>query len=169
VEEVKKMETANEISLVEDNEMLLDENTSKYLTFKIDKETYGITIENVTQIIGIQKITKIPNQPKYVKGVINLRGQIIPLLEVRTKFKKEEIEYDDRTCIVVIKKDDIDVGLIVDRVAEVVNIKDSEIADTHDFNKDSEKHYIQGIANTAEAVIILLEINNNIPLERRKK
>ena len=153
------METANEISLVEDNEMLLDENTKKYLTFKIDKETYGITIENVTQIIGIQKITKIPNQPEYVKGVINLRGQIIPLLEVRTKFKKEAIEYDDRTCIVVIKKDDIDVGLIVDRVAEVVNIKDSEIADTHDFNKESEKHYIQGIANTTESIIILLEIN----------
>lgn len=153
------METAEEIALSRDNIELLDENSRKYLTFLIDNETYGIGIENVTQIIGLQKITSIPNQPDYVKGVINLRGQIIPLMEVRKKFKKETIEYDDRTCIVVIKKDDMDVGLIVDRVAEVLNIRDEEIADTKEFNKDTNSHYIKGVANMNNMVIILLEID----------
>ncbi len=152
------MESMDSLDMEREAELLLDENTKKYLTFTIGEESYGIKIESVTQIIGIQPITKIPNQPEYVKGVINLRGQIIPLMEVRTKFMKETIPYDDRTCVVVISKDEIDVGLIVDRVSEVMNIHDDHIADTHNVRKE-ESHYIQGIANLNEKVVIILDID----------
>ncbi len=137
----------------------IDEEAQKNLTFTIGEEAYGIQIHNITQIIGIQNITFIPNQPSYVKGVINLRGQIIPVMEVRTKFDKPVIEYDDRTCIIVVNKDDIYVGLIVDRVSEVLNIKESEIASTPTFNDKVKIQYISGIAHVNENVIILLEID----------
>ena len=143
----------------QDQQEAIDEETQKNLTFTIGEETYGIQIHNITQIIGIQHITFIPHQPSYVKGVINLRGQIIPVMEVRTKFDKPVIDYDDRTCIIVVNKGEIDVGLIVDRVSEVLNIKESEIAATPNFNKDVKIKYISGIAHVNENVIILLDID----------
>ncbi len=143
----------------EDQQEILDEEAQKNLTFTIGDETYGIQIENITQIIGIQHITFIPHQPPYVKGVINLRGQIIPVMEVRTKFDKPVIEYDDRTCIIVVNKEDLYVGLIVDRVSEVLNIKESEIADTPSFNDAVRVQYISGIAHVNDNVVILLDID----------
>src|SRR5690554_6663806 len=105
-------------------EILEDTLHGKYLTFAIGNEAYGIEIRFVTEIIGLQPITEVPEVPKYVKGIINLRGKIIPVIDVRLKFRKEPIPYDDRTCIVVIALDTLVVGLIVDNVAEVVSIGD---------------------------------------------
>lgn len=146
-----------------------DEIIQKNLTFKIADETFGIGIENVTQIIGIQYITFIPHQPEYVKGVINLRGQIIPVMEVRIKFGKPVVPYDDRTCIVVVRKDDIQVGLIVDRVSEVLNIRESEIAQTPNFNDSVKIKYISGIAHQNKDVIILLDIDKLLENETIEK
>ncbi|MCG8484432.1 MAG: chemotaxis protein CheW [Clostridia bacterium] len=144
----------------------VDEVTQKNLTFTIGDEIFGIQIENVTQIIGIQHITYIPNQADYVKGVINLRGQIIPVMEVRTKFKKPVIDYDDRTCIIVVSKDEITVGLIVDRVSEVLNIKESEISATPTFNKKERVEYIKGIAHVNEDIIMLLDMDKMLDIEK---
>lgn len=142
-----------------------DEETEKNLTFTIDDEIYGVKIENITQIIGIQHITYIPNQPEYVKGVINLRGQVIPVMEVRTKFKKPAIEYDDRTCIIVVNKEDMLVGLIVDRVSEVINIKKSDTSPTPDFNEKVKIEYIRGIAHPEGKVVILIDVDKLLNTE----
>lgn len=155
-----KEEQTNQINAFDDIQQdLIDEEAQKNLTFTVEEESFGIPIEHVTQIIGIQHITFIPNQPKYVKGVINLRGQIIPVMDIRLKFGKPVIDYDDRTCIIVVNKNDMDVGIIVDRVSEVLNIKESEIAPTPSFNEEVKNQYISGIAHVNDNVIILLEID----------
>lgn len=101
-----------------EQEDYIEEDTLKgrYLIFTLDKETYGVEIKYVTEIIGIQTITEIPELPEYVKGIINLRGKIIPVMDVRLRFKKEPKEYNDRTCIIVLDIRDLTIGLIVDRV-----------------------------------------------------
>lgn len=99
----------------------------KYLVFKIENQFYAIEIRYVTEIIGIQPITEIPHQQPYVKGVINLRGKIIPVIDVRIRMGKEFRKYDDRTCIIVVNVNDVDVGLIVDYVSEVLIIKEEAL------------------------------------------
>jgi len=88
-----------------------DTQKGKYLTFIIGKEVYGIEIKYVMEIIGMQQITEVPELPEYIKGIINLRGKIIPVLDVRLRFKKEPMEYNDRTCIIVVDIKDVSVGL----------------------------------------------------------
>ncbi|NLL04992.1 MAG: purine-binding chemotaxis protein CheW [Clostridiaceae bacterium] len=114
--------------MLEDVE-LFEEDTQKdrYLTFVLGEEEYGIAIGYVTEIIGLQSITEIPELPHYVKGIINLRGKIIPVMDVRLRFNKEAKEYNDRTCTIVIEVRDITVGLIVDAVAEVASITSENI------------------------------------------
>ena len=97
---------------------------SQYLAFILENEYYGIDISAVIEIIGIQKITQMPQQPDYVNGVINLRGKIIPTIDVRTRFAKQKVEYDERTCIIVVEVREMMVGFIVDRVDEVISISD---------------------------------------------
>jgi len=112
-----------------ENEQELTEDTQKgkFLTFSLGAEVYGIEIKFVTEIIGMQPITEVPDLPKYVKGIINLRGKIIPVIDVRLRFKKPAVEYNDRTCIVVVDIKGIAVGLIVATVAEVLTITDQNI------------------------------------------
>ena len=107
----------------------LEEDTQKdkFLTFSLGAEVYGIEIKYVTEIIGLQSITEVPDLPEYVKGIINLRGKIIPVVDVRLRFKKPFREYNDRTCIVVVEIRDLTVGLIVDAVAEVLTIAGQDI------------------------------------------
>ena len=124
------------------NESLLndDEDTQKdkYLSFKIGNEEYAIEIKYVIEIIGIQKITSVPNIKKFIKGIINLRGNIIPVIDVRMRFKMDTIDYDDRTCIVVIDADNVSIGLIVDEVLEVLNIDESRISPPPQTNKGAQ-------------------------------
>ncbi len=130
---------------------------TQYLTFILDEEYYGIDISSVIEIIGIQKITQLPQQPDYVNGVINLRGRIIPALDVRTRFNKKRIEYDERTCIIVVDVKDTMVGFIVDRVDEVMTISDESISEPPRFNEDFKGRYVQGIARVEDNIIMLLE------------
>lgn len=132
-------------------------NMSQYLTFIIDEEYYGIDISSVIEIIGIQKITEMPQQPDYVKGVINLRGKIIPTIDVRTRFHKETVEYDERTCIIVIDNNEMMVGFIVDRVDEVMTITDENISAPPRFNSDFQGRYVKGVAKLEDQIIMLLE------------
>ncbi len=112
-----------------DEELEEDTQKGRFLTFLIGKETYGIEIIYVTEIIGIQAITEMPETPDYLKGIINLRGKIIPVMDVRLRFGKQPREYDDRTCVIVIDLSGISMGLIVDSVSEVLSIPAQDIAE----------------------------------------
>jgi purine-binding chemotaxis protein CheW len=135
-----------------------DEDTlkGKYLIFSMGNELYGMEIRYITEIIGIQPITEVPEMPGYVKGITNLRGKIIPVMDARLRFKKEVREYDDRTCIIVIDTDDISIGLIVDSVSEVIAMQEEDIAPPPDINKGGHK-YIKGIGKAGGSVKLLLD------------
>ncbi len=142
----------------EDN-VELEEDTQKgrYLTFLIGKETYGIEIRYVTEIIGIQAITEIPELPEYIKGIINLRGKIIPVIDIRLRFKKEPREYNDRTCVIVVDISDVSIGLIVDSVAEVLAISDEDVVEPPQMNKGFNNRYIKNIGKAGNDVKLLLD------------
>ena len=129
----------------------------KFLTFAIGNEVYGIEIRFVTEIIGLQAITEVPELPGYIKGIINLRGKIIPVMDVRLRFKKEPREYNDRTCVVVIDIKEISIGLIVDSVAEVINIPEEEIVPPPQVNKGYHHRYIKGVGKVGGDVKLLLD------------
>ena len=134
-----------------------DTQKGKFLTFSVGKESYGIEIKFVTEIIGIQDITEVPELPNYVKGIINLRGKIIPVIDVRLRFRKEPKEYNDRTCIVVIDIKETSVGLIVDNVAEVINIEDNNIVPPPDLKTGFHNRYIRGIGKVGNEVKLILD------------
>lgn len=130
----------------------------RYLSFKIDDDFYAIDILYITEIIGIQKITQVPHLKSFVKGIINLRGNIIPVLNVRNRFSLNEIDYNDRTCIIVVKLEETTVGLIVDEVSEVFNIPVSQITESPTTNKGNHSRFIRGIGKVDSKVVILLDI-----------
>ena len=138
-------------------EMEEDTQKGKFLIFSLGKEDYGIEIMYVTEIIGIQSITEVPELPAYIRGIINLRGKIIPVMDVRLRFGKPEREYDERTCVIVIDIKDVSVGLIVDRVSEVLNIAESEIVPPPQLDKDYQHKYIKGIGKVERDVKLLLD------------
>ncbi len=134
-----------------------DSQKGMYLTFHLAKEDYGIEIRYVTEIIGIQKITDVPDMPAFVKGVINLRGKVVPVMDVRTRFGLPARDYDDRTCIIVVNIDDKEVGLVVDKVNEVADIPDQQIEPPPRTNRESTR-YIQGMGKIGNEVKILLDV-----------
>ena len=134
-----------------------DTQRGKFLTFPLGNEVFGIEIKFVTEIIGIQSITYVPEVPVYVKGIINLRGKIIPVIDVRLKFKKPTVEYDDRTCIIVIDIKDISIGLIVDCVSEVIDIGDDNIVPPPSYKTGFQNKYIKGIGKVGSDIKLLLD------------
>lgn len=134
-----------------------DTMQGKYLTFILGKETYGMEIKYVTEIIGMQHITVVPDLPEYVKGIINLRGKIIPVIDVRMKFNKESIEYNDRTCIIVVDIMNISVGLIVDKVAEVISIADEDIVLPPDSKTGFTNKFVNGIGKVGNEIKLLID------------
>ena len=135
----------------------------KYLTFSLSEEEYGIGILKVREIIGMMVITMIPQVPAYVKGVINLRGKVIPVVDLRLKFGLDEMEYTDRTCIIVVElrtnTGNVPMGIVVDTVSEVLNVKAAEIEDTPTFGTSMNTDYILGMAKAGDGVKILLDID----------
>ena len=141
----------------------------KYLTFSLADEEYGIGILKVREIIGMMVITPVPQTPAFVRGVINLRGQVIPVMDLRLKFDLPEIEYTERTSIIVVevasRKGKIQIGIVVDSVSEVVNIKIEDIEDTPTFGAAVDTAYILGMAKMEDGVKILLDIDRVLTLE----
>jgi purine-binding chemotaxis protein CheW len=137
-----------------------DSQVSKYLTFSLKNEEYGIDISDVREIIGIQKITEVPDMPHSIRGVINLRGKIIPVLDIRIRFSLEEKEYNERTSIIVVNIQDTDVGLIVDAVSEVLDINNSDIEETSEVGRGDANNYIKGYGKVSNSVKILLDIQS---------
>ncbi|MDR1728575.1 MAG: chemotaxis protein CheW [Acidobacteriota bacterium] len=144
---------------VDEDVMGVEEDTLKgrFLTFRLANEDYGFEIRYVTEIIGIQKITDVPDLPRFVKGVINLRGKVIPVMDVRIRFNLPEREYDERTCIVVVNVEDKAVGLVVDKVNEVASIPEDQIEPAPHTGKGGPS-YIQGIGKAGGEVKILLDV-----------
>jgi purine-binding chemotaxis protein CheW len=144
----------------DDDDLEIDEDTQKdrYLTFRIAAEEYGVEIRHITEIVGVQKITEVPDTESYLKGVINLRGKIIPVMDVRLRFGMAAIDYGDRTCIIVVDVNGTSIGLIVDEVLEVVNIPASNVSEPPRTSKGSSSRYIQGMGKVGASVKILLNI-----------
>ncbi len=128
-----------------------------YLTYDLASEGYGLEIRHVIEIIGIQPITAVPNLPEHVIGVLNLRGKVIPIIDVRRRFGLAHRDHDERTCIVVVKVNDNSVGLVVDKVSEVISIPANEI-ETPPATGRKRKNYIAGIGKIGHQVKILLDI-----------
>ncbi|QOX64881.1 purine-binding chemotaxis protein CheW [Anoxybacterium hadale] len=144
--------------VTESIEIMEDTQKNRFLTFAVGKEIYGIEIMHVTEIIGIQSITAVPELPDYLKGIINLRGKIIPVMDVRLRFKKEPKKYDDRTCVIVIDVESSPIGLIVDNVAEVLTIPETDIVEPPKLNNGfSSSNFVNRIGKTGNEVKLLLD------------
>lgn len=144
-----------------------DARAGKYLTFGLAREEFAIQVARVREIMGVQQITAVPQTPAYVKGVINLRGKVIPVVDLRLKFGMPEQDYTQRTCIVVVQIDregaSLPTGVVVDEVSEVLTLQASDIEDTPDFGRGAAAPYILGMAKVKGKVKILLDINMVIP------
>ncbi len=143
-----------------EQDLLEDEDTQKdkFLTFRIDSTEYGIAIRHVTEIISMQEITEVPEMHAYVKGIINLRGKVIPIIDVRLRFRMECRPYDDFTCIVIVSVNEMAVGIVVDTVCEVTTIPEEQISPPPQFQRDAAGRFIQGMGRTVDRVRILLDV-----------
>ncbi len=135
----------------------MDEDTQKdkYLTFTLGEELYGIDIRVVIEIIGIMPITKVPEVPAYVQGIINLRGKIIPVVDMRLRFGQEYRPYSDRTCVIIISVNDVLIGLIIDGVSEVLTIPENSIVPPPEL-KSVRNRYVKNIGKLSEEKVVLL-------------
>lgn len=144
-----------------DKEIVENEDAlkNKYLIFSIGEERYGIRIQYVIEIIGIEEVTKVPEVPDYVKGIINLRGKVISVMDARLRFKKDEKPYDDRTCIIVINIDSITFGLIVDSVKEVTSVDEADISPPPAVNRqgDGSGGFIEGIGKVENDIWLFID------------
>lgn len=138
-----------------------EKQRNKYVTFKSGNEYFGLKIEYVNEIIVYQEITEIPESEEYIKGLINLRGKIIPVIDVRIRFKQEAMEYTDRTCIIIVNVNDTVVGLIVEKIAEVVEIKEEDILPPPSVVIGGEdklqNRYVYAIGKVGNSVKLLLD------------
>lgn len=157
---------------MEENEVVLEELTDdtqkgRYMTFQLGEKYYGIAISYVSEIIGLQPVTKVPETEDFIIGLINLRGKILPVIDVRIRFKMEKRPYDDRTCIIVINVDSVSIGLIVDTIAEVVTIADEDIVPPPSLTPASGQSakYVFGIGKVENEVKLLLDLKKLIAYE----
>lgn len=130
----------------------------KYLTFVLGNEEYGIEILRVREIIGHMDITTVPQTPDYMKGVINLRGKVIPVIDLRLKFSMREEDHTQETCVIVVEVNSTSIGLIVDSVSEVSDISNEEIEDAPSFGQSIDTGFIMGLGKVKGKIIIMLDI-----------
>jgi len=141
----------------------MEQREGKYLTFSLANEEYGIGILKIKEIIGMMAVTTVPRTPEYVKGVINLRGKVIPIIDLRLRFGMEAIDYTERTCIIVVEIESesgtVQVGVVVDAVSEVLNVNAEDIENTPQFGISMDTEYILGMAKMEGGVKILLDVD----------
>ena len=152
-----------EVTTVEQAVKAVSEREGKYLTFTLSGEEYGIGILKVKEIIGMMTITTVPQTPSFIKGVINLRGKVIPVVDLRLKFEIAAMDYTERTCIIVVETgtnlNRVLIGIVVDSVSEVLNIKAGDIEDTPNFGSRLQTDFILGMAKAGGGIKILLDID----------
>ena len=137
--------------------MGFEDKAGKYLTFVLDDRRYAFSIKSVIEIIGIQDITPVPESPVYMKGIINLRGRIIPLIDMRLRFKKAAIPYNKRTSIIIVRINEVDIGFIVDRVEEVTDISAEELSPPPVVTMDGASKYVMAIGKIKGDIVLLLD------------
>ncbi len=142
---------------------VMADKEGKYLTFSMADEEYGIGILKIKEIIGMMPITTVPQTPEFVKGVINLRGKVIPVIDLRLRFGMDAIDYTERTCIIVVEIEGsagtVQIGIVVDAVSEVLNVNEEDIEKTPTFGAKLNTDYILGMAKMEGGVKILLDID----------
>ena len=148
-----------EETIKQDLEIELDAQKNKFLSFRIGDEEYAIPISFIIEIISMLKITEVPQTPEYIKGVINLRGKVIPIMDVRIRFNMAPREYDERTCIIVVNHDDNAVGLVVDRVSEVLDIQPENIDASPQVSNDPGRGFIEGMGKVNEQIKMIIDLN----------
>lgn len=152
----------NATAIKENQSMKVDSRAGKYLTFFLAGEEYGVEILKVQEIIGRMPITPVPLTSRYIRGVINLRGKIHPIMDMKIKFGIDETQITDETCIIVIKTAGLMMGILVDKVSEVVNVASGDIEDTPSFGADVNPEYLLGVGKTGGRVRLLLDIEKVI-------
>ncbi|OFZ80191.1 MAG: chemotaxis protein CheW [Bdellovibrionales bacterium RIFOXYD1_FULL_53_11] len=135
-----------------------DAQKDRYLTFKTGDEDFGIDIASVIEIIGLQKITAVPDMPDFIKGVINLRGKVIPVLDVRSRFRLPAIEYNERSCVIVVSIKDLNIGLLVDAVREVMNIPAANLSSAHNISGKGHGRFVGAMGRVGDDVKIILDL-----------
>jgi len=146
----------------------ISSHEGKFLTFALGNEEYGIEIIKAREIIGLMEITTVPQTPDYMKGVINLRGKVIPIIDLRLKFAMPEVEHTRETCIIVVEVGSAQVGIIVDGVSEVTDIKGEDIEEAPSFGQGIDTNFIMGLGKTKQKIIILLDIEGVLTTEELK-
>lgn len=141
------------------NESAVAERAGKYLTFGLGNEDYALEILKVREIMGMLEVTNVPNTPHYVRGVVNIRGKVIPIIDLRRKFAMPEADFSEETCIIVVCVGNVEVGIIVDRVCEVQDIAEADIEDTPELGTDLDGTNILGMSKAGGKVTILLDID----------
>jgi purine-binding chemotaxis protein CheW len=137
----------------------------KYLTFKLQEEEYGLEILKVREIMGLLEITTVPRTPSFVRGVINLRGKVIPVVDLRTKFGMPTAKDTEQTCIIVVDVRNVEMGIVVDAVSEVLDIAENEIVDPPSFGVNVDMNFILGMGKAKGKVTMLLDIGKVLTLE----
>ena len=152
-----------ETEMIDQAVKVMTDREGKYLTFSLANEEYGIGILKIKEIIGMMSITTVPRTPEFMKGVINLRGKVIPVIDLRLRFKMEPMDYTDRTCIIVVEigtqAGTVQIGAVVDSVSEVLNVVGNDIEETPSFGTKLDTEYILGMAKMEGGVKILLDID----------
>jgi purine-binding chemotaxis protein CheW len=146
----------------ENHSAMVDPRAGKYLTFFLSNEEYGVEILKVQEIIGRMPITPVPLTSNYIRGVINLRGKIHPIMDLNVKFGMNQTEITDETCMIVIKTASLMMGILVDKVSEVVNVASDDIEDTPSFGSDVDTEYLLGVGKTGGRIRLLLDIEKVI-------
>lgn len=142
-----------------DRKLLADNSVlGKAMTFNIGDQVYGIEIQYVKEIIEVQRITKVPHVPPYIKGIINVRSKVVPIVDIRIRFGKPEIPYTNRTCIIILELGDVSVGIIVDSVADVEDVHMTEISATPDNNSVNTNDFIQYMIRSDDTTKLILDV-----------
>lgn len=147
------MEEVSQATQLEEQQ---DFQQGQYIIFHLDDEYYGIETRHVMEIVGMFPITKMPEMDPFMKGIINLRGTIIPVMDMRLRFGKEEAAYTDRTCVIVTNVDGLETGLIVDEVAEVITIPEEQVAPPPEFSMAGSNPFVQGVTPIDDRILQLL-------------
>jgi len=137
-----------------------DEMQSKYLIFLLDGQDFAMQIKNVVDIIKVQQITRVPNCPDFIRGITNLRGRVIPIIDVRVRFGKMQEDYNERTCIIVVEVLGATVGLIIDRVTEVITLEGDQISPPPQFQDGVEARFVSGIGKTDSGIKLILDAHS---------
>jgi len=144
-------------------------DTNQYVTFLIGSEVYGVEVLRVQEIIGMTRVTQVPNSMHFMKGVINLRGTVVPVVDMRLRFTMEEKDYDNFTVILIVEVKGTMIGMIVDSVSDVVNIPVKDIQDTPHFSASIRTDYIKGIGRIEEDLVIVLDVDKILSHEEIEK